>query len=76
MESRIVRIVPHANAKDACSAHGVAAACSRPVADVVLSDAGSDHVEWAVCARWLTENPDARAWLESHPAEAAGLDTV
>ncbi|WP_367325822.1 hypothetical protein [Streptomyces sp. HUAS ZL42] len=73
MASRIVSVVPHANAKDACSAHGAAAQCTPLVADVVLSDAGSEHVEWAVCARWLRENPDATAWLEGHPDDAALL---
>jgi hypothetical protein len=74
MESRIVRIVPHANARNACSAHGVAAGCAPLVADAVLCDAGSDHVEWVVCARWLEENPDAVAWLRDHPVEAAALN--
>ncbi|GGR84275.1 hypothetical protein GCM10010269_24290 [Streptomyces humidus] len=76
MESRIVSIVAHVNATHACSAHGAGAGCAPLIADVVLCDAGSDHVEWAVCARWLRENSDARAWLRTHPVEAAGLDPV
>lgn len=76
MVSRVVSIAPHANAKKTCSAHGAEAGCTRLVADVVLSDAGTEHVEWAVCARWLKENSDAHAWLQRHPAEAAKLDSV
>ncbi|MFF7135372.1 hypothetical protein ACFZBZ_23800 [Streptomyces sp. NPDC008196] len=74
MSSRIVSITPHANGKKACSAHGVSAKCTPLIADVVLSDAGSEHVEWAVCARWLRENPDAVTWLESRPEAAVLLD--
>jgi hypothetical protein len=73
MASNIVSITPHANAKTACSAHGAAAECTALVADVVLSDAGSKHVEWAVCARWLRENPDAIAWLNMHSEDTARL---
>ncbi|MEU5411974.1 MULTISPECIES: hypothetical protein [Streptomyces] len=73
MSSRIESIVPHANDKDACSAHGAAAGCASLTADVVLSDTGSERVEWAVCARWLHENPDATAWLGAHPEAAARL---
>lgn len=51
MVSRIVSIAPHVNARKSCSAHGAGVGCTRLVADVVLSDAGSEHVEWAVCAR-------------------------
>ncbi|WP_330291188.1 ISAs1 family transposase [Streptomyces sp. NBC_00576] len=76
MVSRVVSIAPHANAKKACSAHGAEAGCTRLVADVVLNDGGSEHVEWAVCARWLKENSDAHAWLRRHPVEAAKLDSV
>ncbi|MFG2576839.1 hypothetical protein [Streptomyces sp. NPDC048481] len=71
MKSGVVRVVPHANARNACSAHGVAAGRTPLVADVVLCAAGSDHVEWAVCARRLEENPDAVGRLREHPAEAA-----
>ncbi|MFE9777241.1 hypothetical protein ACFYPA_03685 [Streptomyces sp. NPDC005775] len=73
MVSRIIRITPHANNKDMCSAHGAAAGCASLVADVVLSDAGSEHVAWAVCGRWVKENPDAVAWLEAHPEDATFL---
>lgn len=73
MSSMITSITAHTNDKTTCSAHGTAAKCAPLIADVVLSDAGSDHVEWAVCARWLRENPDAAAWLESHPEAAALL---
>ncbi|MFE1800843.1 hypothetical protein ACFW9L_32440 [Streptomyces sp. NPDC059517] len=76
MKSLIVSIAPHTNAKDTCSAHGSEADCVSPIADVVLSDAGSERVEWAVCARWLKENSDAEAWLRRHPVEAARLDAV
>ncbi|MHA5049039.1 hypothetical protein [Streptomyces sp. SD15] len=76
MVSRIVSIAPHVNARKSCSAHGAGVGCTRLVADVVLSDAGSEHVEWAVCARWLKENFDAHAWLQRHPVEAAKLDAV
>ncbi|MFF7205427.1 hypothetical protein [Streptomyces sp. NPDC008141] len=73
MASRIVSITPHTNAKSQCSAHGIAAKCTTLTADVVLTDAGSKHVEWAVCARWLQENPDAVAWLKTNPDAAARL---
>lgn len=73
MESSILSIDPHSNTRTACSAHGTAAACTPLVADVVLRDAGSDHVEWAVCARWLRENSDATAWLNKHVDAAARL---
>lgn len=76
MESSILSISPHSNTKTACSAHGTAAACTPLIADVVLRDAGSDHVEWAVCARWLRENSDATAWLNKHPDAAARLGPV
>ncbi|MEU9238519.1 hypothetical protein [Streptomyces sp. NPDC048385] len=59
-----------------CSAHGAGASCTRLVADVVLSDAGSEHVEWAGCARRLKENADAATWLQRHPVEAAEPNAV
>ncbi|MEU3980683.1 hypothetical protein AB0F77_11315 [Streptomyces sp. NPDC026672] len=74
MASRIVSITPHTNSKRVCSAHGSAAECTPLIADVVLSDAGSERVEWAVCLRWLRENSDAAAWLDAHPDTAALLD--
>ncbi|MFE2022458.1 hypothetical protein ACFW9O_30955 [Streptomyces sp. NPDC059499] len=73
MSSRIESITPHANSKDVCSAHSAAAGCGSLIADVVLSDAGSEHVVWAVCARWLQKNPEATAWLGTHPEAAALL---
>ncbi|MFJ4789730.1 hypothetical protein [Streptomyces sp. NPDC088794] len=76
MMSRVVSIAPHVNGKKMCSAHGVGASRTRLIADVVLSDVGSEHVEWAVCARWLKENSDAHAWLQRHPVEAAKLNAV
>jgi hypothetical protein len=74
MESRIVSIAPHENAKVACSAHGAAAKCLPVIADVVLRDAGSEHIEWAVCARWLRENTGAATWLGEHSRVAALLN--
>lgn len=73
MASALRSIGPHVNAKTKCSAHGAAAGCGELVADVVLRDAGSDHIEWAVCARWLVGNTDAWAWLALHPDVAAQL---
>ncbi|WP_190038508.1 hypothetical protein [Streptomyces fructofermentans] len=69
--SKIVCIAPHANAKKECSAHGTAAGCTPLVADVVLRDAASEHIAWAVCVRWLKENRDAVIWLERNPGVAA-----
>lgn len=76
MVSRVVSVAPHANAKKMCGAHGAGVSCTRLVTDVVLSDAGRERVEWAVCARRLEENSDADAWLRWHPVEAAKLDAV
>lgn len=73
MESQVRGIAPHNSDKATCSAHGGAAGCGTLVADVVLADAGSDDILWAVCARWLRENQSAVEWLRSHPEQAAQL---
>lgn len=73
MNSTVLSIAPHTSAKVFCSAHGRAAGCEELVADVVLADAGSATIEWAVCNRWLNENADAIAWLARNPAAAADL---
>ena len=43
MESHVRDIAPHSGDKTMCSAHGVKAGCGNLIADVVLSDAGSDN---------------------------------
>jgi hypothetical protein len=73
MDSKVLDIVPHANARTACSAHGEAAECSELVADVVLEDRGSGDINWAVCGRWLRQNEGAAAYLRDHPDKAAAL---
>ncbi|MGW3101278.1 hypothetical protein [Streptomyces sp. NPDC001100] len=74
MTSRVAFCRSSRDVKKVCSAHGAWAGCTWLVADVVLSDAGSERVEWAVCARWLKENSDAYVWLQRHSVEAAELD--
>jgi hypothetical protein len=46
-----------------CSPHGggLTGCHDDLVALVVLKDAGSDHIEWTVCERWLVTHPDALA---------------
>jgi hypothetical protein len=73
MESHVRDIARYSGGKSMCSAHGADAGCGALIADVVLADAGSDNINWAVCARWLRENEDAAGWLRSHPQKAAEL---
>lgn len=73
MKSQIKCIEPYTNERRACSAHGVAARCTPLVADVILRDEGSPRIRWAVCGRWLRENPSAVDWLARNPAATARL---
>ncbi|MFF3204555.1 hypothetical protein [Streptomyces sp. NPDC002962] len=72
MKSDIIRIerwktAEPQRADTLCSTHGKKS-CDRPlVADVYVSDKGSQSVHWTVCQVWLDNEPDVAEYDRLRP---------